>query len=123
MNSNTVLYGVWELVILDFNLTVQVSGVNMTLDPDQCFVFRLQGNGTDGTVVDITFMVYGSSSVTIADLPKGTYTLSGSGWAWRYTNTDGAKNLGTLSTDTTVSYTVVRTIDKWLGDNTYVKAP
>ncbi len=132
ISSNTTLYGVWEQVLLNFNLTFRVSGVNLTLDPDQSFVFRLQGSANDGTEIDVPFVVCGNNTVIFAELPVGNYAISVSDWAWRYGEwqwKDGAATeersytMGALNADTEFTFTAIRTDSLWLDDNAYVKAP
>jgi len=126
VSTNTTLYGVWEIVILDFDLTITVAGADLTLDPEQSFVFRLQGVSTEDETIDLTFMINGNGTVTISSLPRGNYAISGSAWAWRYgnvTGTDGVYDFGALQSDTSLTYQVSRTNTRWLDDNSYAKAP
>ncbi len=132
VSSNTTLYGVWERVLLNFNLTFHVSGVNLTLDPDQSFVFRLQGSANDGTEIDVPFVVCGNNTVVFAELPVGNYAVSVSAWAWRYgewqwnggaATDERSYTMGALNADTEFTFTAIRTDSLWLDDNAYVKAP
>lgn len=80
---------------------------------DDVFIFHISGNGVD---MDVT--IKGTGSITIYDLPLGTYTVTeDTAWSWRYTVTGSATREATL-TDATVNTTVefVNTYDKpwWL---------
>ncbi len=92
------------------NLTVSKTG---SADPNQTFVFRII-NQTLG--IDIQVVVTGNGSVTVYDLPVGTYTVVESGnWSWRYNNGAQTSQNITVYADQTVSSGFANTLtnSKW----------
>lgn len=96
------------------------------VDRNQTFIFEVKGTaGTATADINLTVTVHGAGSVTVKDLPIGTYTVTEkTDWSWRYEPTGGANTTTvTLSaTDTnTVTFTNERKEDKWLdGDSSCV---
>ena len=66
------------------DLTITKTGAAGT-DENQSFIFTV--NGPEGTgVTGLKVVINGNGSVTIRDLPIGTYTVSeDAAWSWRYT--------------------------------------
>ena len=63
-----------------FDLTVTKSGSD--IDPNQTFVFRIQGQNND---VDMQIVITGTGSKMITGLPVGDYTITeDTGWSWKY---------------------------------------
>lgn len=89
-------------------------------EPDQVFVYRVTGG--DGLSIDVTMVTDedGKGSVTIANLPYGTYTVTQlNDWSWRYD--DGAKTVNHFSEDgTTVSFEKEIAVTQWLSSPTVV---
>ena len=92
-----------------FDLTITKSGVEAQ-DAGAPFVFNVSGNGVNMDVV-----VYGNRSVTIKDLPAGTYTVSEKSGYWRYTCTTGDRTV-TPTSIKSVTFENKRTENKWLDD-------
>ena len=79
------------------NLTIHKSGTD--IDQDQVFIFEVTGNN-----LSMIVSVVGTDSITIYELPDGTYTVTEiTSWSWRYTPADG-------SMDTTISGTNVNPV-------------
>lgn len=134
VTANMELYAQWEASLT--SLTIQVSGANLTLDPDQSFLFTLSGNG-----VDLTVVVRGNGSVVIDGLTIGNeYTVTmQTDWSWRYeiVKVDGKNKITyekvlepTITGDSikfkldqegTLTFCVVRENDRWLDGNGYAK--
>lgn len=99
--------------IKSFNLTIIKSGVEAQ-DAGAPFVFNVSGNGVNMDVV-----VYGNGSVTIKDLPAGTYTVSEKSGYWRYTCQTGDQTVTPTSIKNgaaSVTFENKRTENKWLDD-------
>lgn len=99
--------------IKSFNLTIIKSGVE-TQDAGAPFVFNVSGNSVNMDVV-----VYGNGSVTIKDLPAGTYTVSEKSGYWRYTCQTGDQTVTPTSIKNgaaSVTFENKRTENKWLDD-------
>lgn len=99
--------------IKSFNLTIIKSGVE-TQDAGAPFVFNVSGNSVNMDVV-----VYGNGSVTIKDLPAGTYTVSEKSGYWRYTCKTSDQTVTPTSIKNgvpSVTFENTRTEDKWLDD-------
>ena len=79
------------------NLTIKKSGADV--DQSQVFIFEITGNN-----LSMIVSVVGTDSITIYELPDGTYTVTEiTSWSWRYTPADA-------SMDTTISGTNVNPI-------------
>ena len=103
------------------NLTINKSGCN-SADANQSFIFHVGSTNLENTsheAVDMYVTIQGNGSVTITDLPIGSYEVKEvSSWSWRYTP-DGAKNV-TVDMDgesTTIANT--RTNSSWLSGSAY----
>lgn len=67
-----------------FDLTIKKTGKN--IDPNQTFVFRVQGEGVDMQVV-----ITGANKQVIKNLPVGDYTITeDTNWSWKYTPVGGS---------------------------------
>ncbi len=87
------------------------------------FIFTVKG-GNDNELcsrIDLKVAVQAGGSVTIADLPVGTYTVTeDGGWSWRYevTGNTGPVTLSRDNANGTVTVTNTVSNGKWLsGDN------
>ena len=69
-----------------FDLTIEKKAANgSTIDPNQTFVFRVQGNNND---VDMQVVITGANKQVIKNLPVGEYTITeDTSWSWKYTPT------------------------------------
>lgn len=80
--TNVIYYAKFEHDVT--TLTITKEGANETLDPDQSFIFIVNGDNlpTNGLKVTVT----GNGSVTIGGLKVGSkYTITEErGWSWRY---------------------------------------
>lgn len=70
-----------------FDLTIEKKAANgSTIDPNQTFVFRVQGNNND---VDMQVVITGANKQVIKNLPVGEYTITeDTNWSWKYTPVD-----------------------------------
>lgn len=77
----------------------------------------------EATGVDMTVAIYGNSSVTINDLPVGTYTVTElTDWSWRYSSTNDKSGQVLLDgTDDNIAFTNTRVYDKWLDSDCYAE--
>lgn len=96
-------------------LTIKKAGWSAA-DPNQSFLFKVEGFGIPEGGLKVT--VTGNGSVTVSGLTVGqTYTITEeSGWSWRYTPPTGAPTI-TLAADAaqnTVTITNTRAKDQWL---------
>ena len=107
------------------DLTITKSGADVN-DEYQSFIFTVTGDPNDSRTADISLKVVitGNTSVTIKDLPIGTYTVTEvSGWSWRYTASPVTKTLkpdALLAENESNSVTIQnkRNIGQWLsGDS------
>lgn len=93
-------------------LTITKAG-NVANEP---FVFTVSKDGAKYTEVTIV----GEGSVTIAELPVGTYSITeDTGWSWRYKNPTYANNdveLSALNPTGTITCTNTKGNDQWLND-------
>lgn len=90
-NVAATYYAKFELDVAD--LTITKTGTINTYDANQSFIFRV--TGPNGFSLDV--VINGTGSVTIKDLPIGTYTVTEiTEWSWRYTPDGGAEKSITL---------------------------
>lgn len=90
-NVAATYYAKFELDVAD--LTITKTGTINTYDANQSFIFRV--TGPNGFSLDV--VINGTGSVTIKDLPIGTYTVTEiTEWSWRYTPDGGAEKSVTL---------------------------
>lgn len=101
-----------------FDLTIEKSGCNETLDPNQSFVFRVTGpNGFSMEVV-----IKGNGTTTIKNLPAGEYTVKEDiNWSWRYEPSGNSLTGNPENPEVTFSNT--RNNDYWLDGNAYCENP
>ena len=120
-----------------FDLTIEKKAANgSTIDPNQTFVFRVQGNNND---VDMQVVITGANKQVIKNLPVGEYTITeDTNWSWKYTpvDKDGAvvpSQTITATGATTVTFenenkgtnwltSIAEVINKWIttGDTTTI---
>ena len=69
------------------DLTIQKEGSDKTLDPDQTFIFHVEGIADTATAgISLDVVIKGNGAITIKDLPLGDYIVTeDGGWSWRYT--------------------------------------
>ncbi|MBQ7343793.1 MAG: InlB B-repeat-containing protein [Clostridia bacterium] len=91
---------------------------NVNVAEGQAIIYRLQGKSGDSNTedVDITFVIIGSNSVTLAMLPYGNYTVTVTDWSWRYSDLTIGFDDDTI--DGTVGGTYDLTLDA-VGDVTF----
>lgn len=115
-NSNQHVWFAYRLAPQNGSLTIEKDGCNETLDENQSFVFTVSGNGVNMDVV-----IHGNNSVTIKDLPAGTYTVTeDTAWSWRYTPDGNDKTVEVPGGgEGKVTFINSRDKVKWLDGNAY----
>ena len=115
-NSNQHVWFAYKLAPQNGSLTIEKDGCNETLDENQSFVFTVSGNGVNMDVV-----IHGNNSVTIKDLPAGSYTVTeNTDWSWRYTPDGNGKTVEVPGGGNgTVTFINSRDKVKWLDGNAY----
>lgn len=106
--------GKFWLHVKTCSLTItKAAGTDTTIGSDEYFVFNVKKDGVAYTQLTIT----GPGSVTISELPVGTYTVAeDTNWSWRY-NPSYSKTGATLSstnTSDTITCTNNLTTKQWL---------
>lgn len=100
--------------IRTFQLRIEKSGADLTLDPNSCFHFRI--NGPNQFETDV--LIPGNGFAVIQNLPVGEYTIRElADWSWRYEPQEDTKTIhGSHAMDgtVTVSFVNVRKQDQWL---------
>lgn len=92
------------------NLTIHKSGTD--IDQDQVFIFEVTGNN-----LSMVVSVVGTDSITIYELPDGTYTVTEiTSWSWRYTPADGTMDTTISGTNVNpvLTFSNTRTNNDWL---------
>ena len=111
--DGTTYYAKFELDVAD--LTITKSGDISRYDEDQSFIFRV--TGPNGFSLDV--VINGTGSVTIKDLPIGTYTVTEiTDWSWRYTPDSNDKSVTLGDGENKVEFINSRSFIYWLsGDS------
>jgi len=112
-------YAKFALILSD--LTVTVTGI----DAEQPLLFNIVGRPAAAELSPVVLTVAlgaGETSVTVTDLPIGTYTVSEQdGWSWRYAGVESleltVKEKTLLEPAAAVSFTFGPRTDKWLSEN------
>lgn len=93
-------------------LTITKAG-NVAKEPFVFTVYKDKAKYTEVTIV-------GAGSVTIAELPVGTYSITeDTGWSWRYKDpayTNNGVELNALNLTGTITCTNTKSNDQWLND-------
>ena len=98
-------------------LTITKNGVEQA-DQNQTFLFRITGtSGGAASNVSLTVAVTGNGSVTVQDIPVGTYTVSEiTDWSWRYGPAQNDQSITvTKGGANTVTFTNQKKNTAWLG--------
>lgn len=97
-----------------FDLTITKSGCDTTLDPNQTFVFTVEGPNDFSMEV----VIKGNGSTTITNLPAGDYTVTeDTDWSWRYE--PSSNDLTGSPENPEVTFSNTRNNDYWLDGNAY----
>jgi uncharacterized repeat protein (TIGR02543 family) len=94
-----------------------------TPDNTQGFEYIIQGADEGyNSWVNLKVCIVGAGSQTIKDLPIGSYTVTQTGWSWRYDkDTKITKTVNVVSTPTKeVTFTQTMSNTKWLDGNGYL---
>ena len=96
-----------------FDLTIEKKAANgSTIDPNQTFVFRVQGNNND---VDMQVVITGAGQKTVKGLPMGSYTITeDTGWSWQYRPTADTQTITVSETSKTVTFENETAPTNWL---------
>lgn len=88
---------------------------------DHTFLFNVKGTtGTTTADIDLTVAVNGNSTVTLAEMPVGSYTVSEvSGWTWRYAGDQPVQSVNVDGSNPIAKFTYTNPSTKWLDDNDY----
>lgn len=102
-------------------LTISKTG-SQPVDENQTFQFRVTGADTDTRGVDLIVTVHGNSSITLADLPAGKYTVRElTDWSWRYEPDSMTKEVTLASgEEKTVPFANTRVKTQWLDGGHYL---
>lgn len=111
-------------ILFDYNyveLTIQVEGCT---DPDQTFLFHVQGVDASNASVNIVVAINGNSSVTIEQLRVGSYRVTqASSWSWRYepNETTQVTRVSNEMLAPPVIFDQRKVNDQWLNGNGYTQ--
>lgn len=83
---------------------------------DGVFIFHIKGTDENNSYIDMDISIEGSGSVTIYDLPLGTYTVTeDTSWSWRYTADGATRTVDlTVDPDAEVGFTNTYKESRWL---------
>ncbi len=107
-------YAKFDYAVVD--LTIEKTGAD-DIDKDQNFIFRVTGSSG----IDLLVTIVGNGSITIKDLPVGTYTITEeSDWSWRYSTNSSYKDIE-VTTNKKIIFENSKKCDKWLDGNAYIR--
>lgn len=67
-------------------LTITKTCSDSNMDPNQTFLFHVSGMSASTSSVSLDVVIQGTGSVTIKDIPVGSYVVTeDTNWSWRYT--------------------------------------
>ncbi len=100
------------------DLTIRKTGAQ-AVDENQSFLFTV--TGSDGFQLDV--VIHGNGSVTIRDLPLGSYTVTeNTGWSWRYTASPESQSIALSATEeNSVLFANTRSVLYWLSGDNYLE--
>jgi uncharacterized repeat protein (TIGR02543 family) len=93
-----------------------------TPDNTQGFEYIIQGTDKHNSWVNLKVCIVGAGSQTIKDLPIGSYTVTQTGWSWRYDDSTGSEIEQPVLSNQNVTVTFTQTMSntKWLDGNGYL---
>lgn len=116
MYQAAVYYAKFERALAD--LTITKSGWN-EIDENQSFIFHIKGTDANTSSIDLKVVVHGNGSVTIKDLPVGTYEVTEENvWSWRYVPNKTSQEID-LQSNGTLPFSNSRTNENWLNGNAF----
>ena len=109
-----------------YDLTIRKTGLQTgeggteSLEPYSSTMYRV---ACEGTGVDMIVAIYGNNSITIKDLPVGTYTVTElTDWSWRYSSSsDKSGQVQLDGTDDNITFINVRSEIYWLDSDCYAE--
>ena len=114
--GNLTFYAVWERSLVDLTITTTCA------DQEQSFIFTVSGTPTDPSYGTVTLdvVLVGNDSITIKDLPVGTYTVTEKdGWSWRENSVESkTADLRTTSQIVSFDFGIVDDLH-WLSGYSY----
>ena len=117
--SKNVIVFVYDPTLTTLKITK--SGAE-DIDENQSFLFVIKGAETDENTkgIELTVTIPGNGSVTIADLPVGSYTVTEkTDWSWRYQPESETQNVVLKPDGGSVVFNNKRSDDKWLSGDAY----
>ena len=90
------------------------------VDDGQVFIFRIKGTSELTDHLDFYVTVVGNSTVTVVNLPIGSFTVTAvSDWSYRYTPDSVTKSitLSVVASNNSIAFSNIRTGTKWLDGN------
>jgi uncharacterized repeat protein (TIGR02543 family) len=89
-------------------------------DDNQTFEYVVTGTDTYNQGIEITVCIVGNGNKTITGLPVGKYTVTQTGWSWRYTGSSENSKVE-VSADEVATVTFSQTMEntKWLDGNSH----
>ena len=121
ITSNITITAQCEISVAD--LTIKKSGCNVSLDPGQTFIFNIEGVDDKTSEINLTVVIVENFSVTIKDLPVGTYKITeNTDWSWRYTpdtNKQGKTFIVEAGEDNELTFDNDRDGIYWFDSSTY----
>jgi len=109
--------------VKSFDLVIEKEGADLEKDPEQSFIFNVQGPNA----LNLDVVIVGNGTTTIKNLPVGEYTVTEKKeWSWRYTpedetlrvDTDGVRGKGEIMT---TKFKNSRIKQYWLSGNDYIQ--
>ncbi len=117
IGANTTQTAAFVNAYVGAPLTITKAG---TVDATDSFIFTVKGTETATDGVDMKVVITGAGTVTIANLPLGTYTVTeDTAWSWKYTANQTSASVTVDADGGSVTFTNTKT-EKWLNDESSI---
>lgn len=91
-------------------LTITKTCSDSNMDPNQTFLFHISGISASNSAINLDVVIKGTGSVTIKDIPIGSYVVTeDTNWSWRYTPDQANKTVDAGVEGATVTFANTKT--------------
>lgn len=116
-------YAKFEKALTDLTIT-KAAAEDSSVAADQTFVFTIEGKDDLTKGINLTIVIEGIGSVTIVDIPIGSYEVEEqTNWSWQYAPDEASKEITLTSNVATnvVTFTNRNVPSNWLTSTDYNK--
>lgn len=114
-SEDTTYYALFEPILSQMTIKKEGTGISDT----DTFLFRVKGKKGGTANIDLIVTITGKESVTITNLPIGTYTVTElTDWSWRYEGVGEVsreEDVSEITADNVVIFNNTKETTSWLG--------